>query len=145
MRIQHILRSELTSPGSGPRRPWLKAASKRLLTLPDHPGSRILFAVEDGRTHAILGLELQWAADGHVERAIIHVLDVDPDHDDGGVGWRLLRFAEDIAHINGCRRLSVAPGLERWNGGRCRLTHGRGDLGRGSSRDITPPLRRGCI
>ena len=145
MRIQHIDRNELASPASGSSQPWLEAAFKRLLTLPNHPRSRILVATEDGRTHAILGLELKWAADGHVKRATIRVLEVDPDHDNRGVGSRLVRVAEDIAHINGCERVCVAPGLERSKDGPCRLTFGRYDVGRGFSRDIIPPIRRSCV
>lgn len=135
MRIQHIDHNELASLASRSRRPWLEAACSQLLVLPGHPRSRILAVVDGEWTSAILGLELIWENDGRLKCVTIRVLAVDPDHGGCGVGARLIRFAEDLAHINGCKRLCAAPGLEQWNGGRSRLTTGRYDLGRRSSRD----------
>jgi GNAT superfamily N-acetyltransferase len=144
MRIQQIDSSELESPVSGSRRPWLAAAYGRLLELPGHPQSRVLIAVEGRQPRAILGLELVWAVDGRLVRAIIRLLEVDPEHERRGIGSRLVRFAEGIAHINGCERVHVAPGLERWGGGGCWLSLGYDDLGPGLSKDITPRFQQGC-
>ena len=144
MRIQHIHRSELAGPASEMRRPWLHATLDRLLQLPDHPGSRVLVAAEAERIHAVLGLELTWTTDGRLECATIRVLEIDPDHFDRGVGTRLVRVAEDIAHIYGCDRVCAAPGLEHWNAGRCRVTFGRYDLGRRAFHHGIPPTRRSC-
>ena len=142
--IPQIDRSELQSQVSGSLRPWLAAALGRLLELPVHPKSRVLIAVEDGHPRAVLGLELEWALDGRLVRAVIRVLEVDPEHDRRGIGSLLVRFAEGIAHINGCDRVHVAPGLERWGGGQCWLSLGYDDPGFGLSRDITPRFLRSC-
>ena len=144
MRIQHIHRSELAGPASETRRPWLESTLDRLLELSDHPRNRVLVAAEGERIHAVLGLELTWTTDGRLEGATIRVLEIDPDYFDRSVGSRLVRVAEDIAHINGCDRVCAAPGLEHWNAGRCRLTFGRYDLGRRASQHGTPPTRRSC-
>ena len=144
MRIHHTNRNELAALTSDSHRPWLAAACNRLLLLPDYPRSRILFAVDGGLTRAVLGLELKWGAEGRLMCATIGVLEEDPDHDNRGVGARLVRFAEDIAHINGCERLCAAPGLERWNGGRCRLAFSRRIIGRGWPKETTPRTQRGC-
>ena len=144
MQILQTDRSELESQVSGSRRPWLTAAYGRLLELPGHPQSRILIAVEVGQPRAVLGLELEWAVDGRLVRAIIRLLEVDPEHDRRGIGSRLVRFAEGIARINGCERVDVATGLERWGGGGCWLSLGYDDLGPGLSKDITPRFLHGC-
>ncbi len=144
MRIQHIDRSELAGPATGNRQSWLDAAWSRLLELSDHPRSRVFVATDNGRIHAILGLELNWAGGGHLDRATIVVLEIDPNSLNRGAGSRLVRVAEDIAHIYGCDRVCVAPGLEQWNGGRCRSTFGRSNYSNGSSRETTPPTRRNC-
>ena len=144
MRIQQIDRSELEPQVSGSRRLWLEAAYGRLLGLPGHPQSRVLIAVEEGKPRAVLGLELACAVDGRPVRAIIRVLEVAPEHNRRGIGSRLVRFAEGISHINGCDRVRVAPGLERWGGGECWLSLGYDDLGPGLSKDIAPRFQQGC-
>jgi len=144
MRIQHTHHSELAGRTSELRRPWLDATLDRLLVLPDHPRNRIFVAVECERIHAVLGLELTWTTDGRLECATIRVLEIDPDHFDRSIGSRLVRVAEDIAHINGCDRVCAAPGLEHWDAGRCRFTFGDYDLGRRALRNGTPPARRSC-
>jgi len=144
MRIQQIDRTELEPQVSGSRRSWLAAALGRLLELPGHPQSRFLIAVEDGQPLAVLGLELERAIDGRLERAVIRVLEVDPEHDRRGIGSLLVRFAEGIARINGCDRVHVASGLEQWGGGQCWLSLGYDDPGFGLSRDITPRFLRSC-
>lgn len=144
MRIQQIDHSELEPQVTGWCRLWLKAAYGRLLELPGHPQSRVLIAVEEGQPRAVLGLELEWAVDGRLVHAIIRVLEVDPEHDRRGIGSRLVRFAEGIAHINGCDRVQVAPGLERWGGGECWLSLGYDDHGPGLSKDIAPRFQQGC-
>ncbi len=144
MRIQQIDRSELESPASFLRQPWLAAAYDQLLELPDHPLGRILIVVEGGRTHAILGLELKSAFDDRQHCAIIRVLEVDPEQRRRGIGSRLVRFAEGIAHVNGCDRVQVAPGLEPWGDGRCWLSLGYDHPGRGLSKDIALRVRRSC-
>jgi GNAT superfamily N-acetyltransferase len=144
MRIQHTHRSELAGRTSELRRPWLEAALDRLLGLPDYPRSRVLVAAEGERVHAVLGLELTWTTGGRLECATIRVLEIDPDHFDRGLGSRLVRVVEDIAHINGCDRLCAAPNLEHWNAGRCRVTFNRYDLGRRACRDDAAPSRRSC-
>jgi len=144
MRIQHIHRSELARPASKQRRPWLEATLDRLLELPGYPRNRILVAAEGELVHAVLGLELTWTTDGRLECATIRVLEIDPDHFDRGIGSRLVRVAEDIAHINGCDRVCAAPGLEHWNTGRYPLTFGRHDLrGRVCQHDA-PLTERNC-
>lgn len=142
MRIQHTHRSELAGRASELRRPWLEAALDLLLGLPDHPRSRILVATEGERIHAVLGLELSWTTAGRLECATIRVLEIDPDHFDPGIGSRLVRVAQDIAHINGCDLVCAAPGLKRWNRGRCRVTFGLDDLGHRVFPDRNPSARR---
>lgn len=144
MRIHNIHRNECAGPVSGTRPPWLDAAFDRLLELPDHPQSRVLVAAEGERIHAILGLELAWSASGRLENVTIRVLEIDPGVSDRGIGSRLIRVAEDIAHINGCERVCTAPGLERLAGGSCRITFGRFNPGGGPPRTIVPPRQRGC-
>ncbi len=144
MRIQHIRFNELAGAASEPRRRWLEATLDRLFALPDHPQSRILVAADGDRIHAVLGLELAWSAEGRLELATIRVLEIDPDHFDPGVGARLVRVAEDIAHINGCDRVCAEPGLERWNAGKCRPTFGRDHLWRPASQGGTTPTKRNC-
>jgi ribosomal protein S18 acetylase RimI-like enzyme len=144
MRIQHIDRAELARPAAGGRQSWLDAAWRRLLRLPDHPRSRVLVAAANERIQAILGLELNWAADGRLERATIVVLEIDPEFSDRSAGLKLVRVAQDIAHINGCDRVNLAPDLERWIGGGRRPKFDRPNVSRGSSRNTTPPTRRSC-
>jgi GNAT superfamily N-acetyltransferase len=144
MHIRHVDRTELASLISGSRRPWLAAVSDRLLELPDHPRNRILIADDGGQTRAILGLELEWTAGGRLKIATISVLEVDPEGEDRGIGSRLVRFAEDIAHIKGCDHLRLAPGLERWGGGLCRPTLGCDNPERNLSGGFSPRDRRSC-
>ncbi len=144
MQILQIDRSEFESAVAGSRRPWLAAAYGRLLELPGHPQSRVLIAVEEKQPRAVLGLELEWSVNGRLVRAIIRLLEVDPEHARRGIGSRLVRYAEGIARINGCDRVDVAPGLERWGGGGCWLSLGYEDLGPGLSKDITPRFQHGC-
>jgi GNAT superfamily N-acetyltransferase len=144
MQILQIDRSELESTVSGSCQPWLTAAYDRLLELPSHPQSRVLIAVEEEQPRAVLGLELEWSVNSRLVRAFIRLLEVEPGHARRGIGSRLVRYAEGIARINGCERVHVARGLERWGGGGCWLSLGYDDLGPGLSKDITPRFRCGC-
>jgi ribosomal protein S18 acetylase RimI-like enzyme len=119
MRIRHTDLHGLEEAGLGARKPWLMAACARLRILPDQSSSRILVAEEDGRTRAVLGLRLDWGANGRLDNATICVLAVDPEHDRRGIGSRLVRFAEGIARVHGCSRVDVIAGLEEWGRGRC--------------------------
>jgi len=144
MQIQEIDRSEFESSASSSRQPWLVFASSRVRTLAEHPLSRILVAVDEGRIRAVLGLDLLWSLDGSLSRATIRVLEVDPKYDGRGIGARLIRFAEGIARVKGCQRVHVASGLERWRDGRCWLSLGYDGHGPELARDITPFLQRSC-
>jgi GNAT superfamily N-acetyltransferase len=144
MHIQEIDREEFEPPVRGSHQPWLAAVHSRVRELPDHPQSRVLIAVEGGRVRAVLGLELEWAVDGRLTRAVIRILEVDPEHDRRGIGSRLVRFAEGIARIKGCDRVHVAPGLERWGGGACWPSLGYDDLGPGLSKNITSRFQQSC-
>ncbi len=145
MHIQEIDRSEFESSVSTSRQPWLEAASRRARELAEYPLSRILVAVDEGRTRAVLGLDLYWSLDGRLSRATIRVLEVDPEYDRRGIGARLIRFAEGIARVKGCSLVHVAPGLERWGNGRCWLSLGYDGHGPELAKHITPFLRRGCV
>ena len=112
MRIRHTDLHGLAKAGFGAQTTWLMAACARLRRLPGHPSSRILVAEENGRTRAVLGLRLDWGANGRLDNATICVLSVDPEHDRRGIGSRLVRFAEGIARVHGCSRVDVMPGLE---------------------------------
>ena len=144
MLIHQIVRSKLASPAPGSLEPWLAPAYDHLFELPDFPMSRILVAVDGERTRGILGLELKWVADGRLICATVRVLALDPAHDGRGIGARLIRFAEGIAHINGCDRLNVAPGLERWGSGHHLGSPGHIEPRSACSRDITPRLQMSC-
>jgi len=144
MLIHQIVRSKLVSPAPGSLDSWLATAYDRLFELPDFPMSRILVAVDGARTLGILGLELKWVADTRLICATVRVLAVDPAHDGGGIGSRLIRFAEGIAHINGYGLLHGAPGLERWGSGRRQGSLGCIEPRIGCFRNITPRLQMSC-
>lgn len=138
MRIRHTDLHGLAEAGSGAQTPWLMAACARLRRLPGHPSSRILVAEEDGRTRAVLGLRLNWGANGRLNDATICVLAVDPEHGRRGIGARLVRFAEGIARVHGCSRVEVMPGLEGWGEGRCWTGLGYDDSGAGLHKVFRP-------
>jgi len=141
MRIRHTDLHELKKSGAGTRQPWLDAACARLGSLPDHPSSRLLIAEEDGRARAVLGLRLYWGANGRLDKAIICVLEIDPEHSRSGIGSRLVRFAEGIARVHGCNRVEVEPDLEGWGEGRCWLGLGYDDPGAGLRKELRPTGR----
>ena len=138
MRIRHTDLHELEASGAGRRRSWLGAAFARLRSLPDHPSSRFLVAEEEGQARAVLGLRLFWGANGRLDKAIIGVLVVDPEHNRRGIGSRLVRFAEGIARVHGCARVDVGPDLESWGGGLCWLGLGYDDPGAGLRKMLRP-------
>jgi GNAT superfamily N-acetyltransferase len=144
MHIHQVLRSDLESLTSGCLDPWLVAALERLLLLPDHPWARILVAMDGEVVRAILGLELTWATGDRLKRATISLLEVDPEHVDHGLVTRLIRFAEGITRLHRCDRIHVAPGLERWGGGRCRSSLGYLESLVCRSSGITPRFHRSC-
>lgn len=136
MRIRHTDLHGLKEAGLGAREPWLMAACARLRMLPGHSSSRILVAEEDGRTRAVLGLRLDWGANGRLDSATICVLAVDPEHVGRGIGSRLVRFAEGIARVHGCSRVDVMPGLEGWGQGHCWTGLGYDDSGEGLHKEF---------
>jgi GNAT superfamily N-acetyltransferase len=119
MKIRQIDLHKLTASAAGTRHSWLETACACLRSLPSHFSSRFLVAEEDGQIRAVLGLRMFWGANGRLNKAVICVLVVDPEHGRRGIGARLVRFAEGIARIHGCTRVDVAPGLEGWCEGHC--------------------------
>lgn len=141
MKIRQAARHELDIECRMLDQPWFDAVSERLRDLPQHPFSRLLIAEEDGQPRAVLGLRLHWAGDGLLARAIISVLGVDPKHSRRGIGSRLIRFAEGIARIHGCRQVDVAPDLEGWRDGRCWSGLGYDSPGEGLFKVLESPAR----
>ena len=119
MRVRHATLDELSRATGASQPPWLGAAVLGLHEMADPHSSRVLVAEEDGRVRGVLGLGFEWGRDGRLERAVVEVLVIDPEHDRRGIGSRLVRFAEGIVRIHGCTRVEVAPGLEDWGGGQC--------------------------
>jgi len=144
MKIRHTDLHELNRSYVGTRRSWLEAACARLGSLPDRSSSRILVAEEDGQVRAVLGLRLYWGAIGRLDRAIICVLMIDPEHNRRGIGSRLIRFAEGIVRVHGCTRVDVVPDLESWGEGRCWFGLGYDDPGAGLRKILTPSGRWEC-
>jgi GNAT superfamily N-acetyltransferase len=112
--------------------------------LPEHPSVRILVAEEDGQTLAVLGLRMFWGANGHLVKAMICVLVVDPEHNRRGIGARLVRFAEGIARVHGCTRVDVVPDLGSWGEGRCWKGLGYDDPGAGLHKELRPSGHWNC-
>jgi GNAT superfamily N-acetyltransferase len=119
MKIRHACRFEIEKATLEWRRPWLASVRRQLLGLADDPNSRVVVVEEAGQIRAALGLRMRSSGMERVPEAWIVVLVVDPDHEDRGIGSRLIRFAEGIARIRGVRRVDVAPALEEWSKGRC--------------------------
>ena len=138
MRIRHTDLHELKISSARTRRSWLETACARLRSLPNHPSRRLLVDEEDGRARAVLGLRLFWGANGNLAKAVISVLEVDPEHDRRGIGARLVRFAEGIARVHGCTRVDVVPDLEKWGEGHCWLGLGYDDPGAGLRKELRP-------
>lgn len=124
MRVRHATLDELRNACGASQPPWLGAAVLGLHEMADRRSSRVLVAEEEGRVRGVLGLRLEWGCDGRLERAVVKVLVVDPEHDRRGIGSRLVRFAEGIVRILGYTRVEVAPGLEGWGGGSCWVSLG---------------------
>ena len=144
MRIRHTDLQELKRSGVGTRQGWLVAACARLRSLPNHPSSRLLVAEEGGQVRAVLGLRLFRSANGRLAKAVICVLEVDPEHNRRGIGARLVRFAEGIARVHGCTRVDVVPDLEKWGEGFCWLGLGYDDPGAGLRKVLRPSGRWNC-
>lgn len=119
MRVRHATLDDLRGSSRGPRPVWLAKAIRDLTGTADVHSSRVLVAEEDGRLRAVLGLRMERGCGGGIERAVVEVLTVDPEHFGRGIGSLLVRFAEGIARIHGCGRVDVANGLEGWGKGRC--------------------------
>ncbi len=144
MQIRHASRQELENRHLNDRRPWVAEVCENLRRFPEHPNGRILIAEEESEPRAVLGLEMVWAGSGRLVQATIRVLAVDPDHNDRGFGSRLVRFAEGIARINGCRRVRVAPSLEQWSCGHCWGLLGYDDPGAGLQKTLRSPIENTC-
>ena len=142
MHIRQIDRSELNKLASDSCRQWLAAALQWIADLPDHPHGRILVALEEGQVRAVLGLELSIDLDERSRTAVIRGLTVSPEHGRRGIGSRLVRFAEGIAHVNGCPDMYVVPELVAWGDGRCWPSLGYGDPSPGLRRDIAQRFRQ---
>lgn len=138
MKIRHTDLHELRESIAGTRRSWLESAWECLRSLPDQASSRFLVAEESGQVRAVLGLRLFWGANGNLAKAVISVLEVDPEHDRRGIGARLVRFAEGIARVHGCTRVDVVPDLEKWGEGHCWLGLGYDDPGAGLRKELRP-------
>jgi GNAT superfamily N-acetyltransferase len=144
MKIRHTDLHELKKSIAGNRQSWLEPAWRCLRSLPDQASSRFLVAEEDAQVRAVLGLRLYWGANGRLDKAIICVLVVDPEHDRRGIGSRLVRFAEGIARIHGCVRVDVVPELESWGSGRCWLGLGYDGPGAGLHKVLRPSGNWNC-
>ena len=144
MKIRHTDLHELRKSNAGTGRPWLDSAFARLRSLPDHTSSRILVAEEDGQVRAVLGMRLYWGAKGGLVKAIISVLEIDPEQNRCGIGSPLVRFAEGIARLHGCTRVDVVPDLRGWGEGRCWLGLGYDDPGEGLRKVFRPSGPQKC-
>lgn len=119
MRLRHATPEELTREARRGGARWSAAVCRRLLALAADASSRVLVAEEEGRLRAVLGLAMDRCHDGGERRARIVELAVDPAHSQRDIGSRLVRFAEGIALIEGCRRVEVDPRIQAWGDGRC--------------------------
>jgi ribosomal protein S18 acetylase RimI-like enzyme len=119
MRLRHATRHELETEARCGGARWSSAAVHRLLELVDDKTGRVLVADDDGGLRAVLGLAMDPAGDGGERTATIVELAVDPTHAQRGLGSLLVRFAEDIAFIEGCSRIEVDPHIEGWDDGEC--------------------------
>lgn len=140
----HIRHGDLLELEAAAGARWLERACDRLRSLPGHPEGRILVAEDDGAVRAVVGLELEGACNGRPERATIRVIEVDPAHDRRGIDSRLVRFAEGIAHLNGCLRVELDPRLERPAEGRCWSAPGSDEPHAGLGEDLAPITARTC-
>ena len=119
MRVRHATRDELEretrSAGGG----WSTAVCRRLLRLVGEESSRVLVAEENGHLRAVLGLRMDRAGGAGPRTARIVELALDPRQSQRGIGSLLVRFAEDIAFIEGCSRVDVDSSIEGWGDGEC--------------------------
>lgn len=144
MQIRHSNRREIERLHLKTGRSWIGDVCESLCRFPEHPNGRVLIAEEDGEPRAVLGLEMIWATGGRLVQATIRILAVDPEHDNRGFGSRVVRFAEGIARINGCRRVLVAPPLEQWSCGHCWGLLGYDDPGAGLQKTLRSPVESTC-
>ena len=131
MRIRHAADHEFDRAPTGKDARWLGAASGRLRRLLEDQWCRVLVVEDRGELIAVLGLVLRPPGSGRSATATIRELRVHPEHLHRGIGSRLIRFAEGIARINGCRRVEVPHDLVAWGDGRCWLGLGYEDPGAG--------------
>jgi len=117
MPIRHATNLDFAHAEKGAH--WLGAACDRLRLLLQNGLCRVLVAEENRKLTAVLVLVLNRPNGRHSGIATIRELRVHPDHDNRGIGSRLVRFAEGIARINGCWKVEVPPGLAGWGRGRC--------------------------
>ncbi len=131
MRIRHATDHEFDRAAAGMDGGWLGAACVRLRRLVEDQWCRVLVAEEHGELIAVLGLVLHPPGSGRSTTATIRELRVHPYHLHRGIGSRLVRFAEGIARINGCRKVEVPHDLVAWGDGRCWPGLGYEDPGAG--------------
>ena len=131
MRIRHAADHDLVPASAGSEVRWLAEACDRLCELMEDSWCRVLVAEERGQIIAVLGLVLNRPDSRRSGIATICVLQVHPNHNRRGIGSRLVRFAEGIARINGCRAVEVLPELVGWGEGRCWPGLGYWDPGAG--------------
>jgi N-acetylglutamate synthase-like GNAT family acetyltransferase len=132
MRIRQAAELDFSLTGACMR--WLGAAGDRLRELMQNGSCRVLVAEEDRELIAVLGLVLHRPDGRRSGIATIRELRVHPDQNHRGIGSRLVRFAEGIARINGCRKVEVPPSLAGWGDGRCWPGLGYSEPGAGLSK-----------
>jgi GNAT superfamily N-acetyltransferase len=119
MKLRHATRHELEAEARCGGARWSSAACCHLLELVEEETSRVLVADDEGGLRAVLGLAMDRPGDSGERTATIVELAVDPTHAQQGLGSLLVRFAEDIALIEGCSRIEVDPQIEGWDDGDC--------------------------
>jgi len=136
MRIRHAADHEFDRAPTGKDERWLGAACGRLQRLLEDQSGRVLVAEDHGDLIAVLGLMLHPPDSVRSATATIRELRVHPNHLHRGIGSRLVRFAEGIARINGCRTVEVPHDLAAWGDGRCWPGLGYEDPGAGLNKVI---------
>lgn len=141
MRMRHATEFEIDLSESEIGAAWMRGACARLRKLAGDEWCRVLVAEENGELIAVLGLALHPSEEGRPASATIRELVVHPDHNNRGVGSRLVRFAEGIARIHGCFHVEVGPGLEHWGNGLCWRGLGYEDPQSGLHKTLGTPVR----
>lgn len=144
MKLRHATRRELDREARGDAASWSSAACRRLLELIDHQTHRVLVAEEEGQVRAVLGISMDRADGESARTATIVELVVDPCHAQGGLGSLLLRFAENVALVDGCCRIKVDSRITGRGDAHCRPSPGRASPAEDQVFKLLRPLPAEC-